>query len=124
VKTLTCHDCKATVECSCSAYALDFSHSHWGLGATRCNPCGDAFKEQIRAERQARFEAERARKRAHIEASIKDGQCPDDGEVCPECCAHEFDPDEGGMCINGCESDGSDALAAAAESAADLAADR
>jgi hypothetical protein len=71
---------------------------HWG-GGGRCQKCSDRFSAEVQAKRKREFEDECARKKLHAYKRDVDGHCPDDGEVCPDCCEHEFDWSEGGMCI-------------------------
>lgn len=94
----TCNDCGVTVTCKSPC---DYQgHSHWVNGATRCGPCGEAFKEEIRIKRQREREDELAALAAHQYKADLDGHCPDDGVTCEACCCHEFDSSEGGMCLN------------------------
>jgi hypothetical protein len=102
MRAFTCHDCKAPIECLCGPEHGYFSHthSHWGMGAVRCQACGDAFDAKIHEERKAESAREAERLCAHHLARQANGACPDDGVSCPECCEHEFDPSEGNMCLN------------------------
>lgn len=79
-----CDDCKAVPPTTT-----------WGLGTVRCTPCSETFRAKIQAERDDRDRREREALEAHQAAG-----CPDDGVTCPECCEHEYDWDEGGMCLN------------------------
>lgn len=80
-----CNDCqakKATV--------------FYGLGE-RCDDCAEMFSDKIWRLNQERHLAECEARAKHI---CGDGN---DEIACNNCCDHEFDMDEGGYCINGCE---------------------
>lgn len=94
-KIIACSDCSAQLECDCIGNYYSPGHDHWVLGQIRCKPCGDAKREIWRAERAKEDAEKQARIAAHIAAD-----CPDDGEVCENCCEHDFDPDEGFMCLS------------------------
>lgn len=79
-----CDDCKSVP-----------ATMHYVLGKGRCDACAKVFDDAWRAKRRAEKEAEAKALEAHKVAG-----CPDDGVVCPECCEHEYDWDEGGMCLN------------------------
>lgn len=85
----------------------------WGLGTVRCQACSDAWAEKVRAENQARFEAERKAYFEHVKVRDETGECPDDGELCNDCCDHEYDSSEGYTCLN-CGDDGCESVLAAA----------
>ena len=67
----------------------------WGDNQYRCAPCSDVRHKQIYAHRRIEEEQEKRALAEHRAAG-----CPDDGLFCPECCEHEFDASEGGMCLN------------------------
>lgn len=72
----------------------------YGMGMKRCPICRDFFDKKRRAERAERDRIEAERQATH--------RCDaDDDMTCPECCVHDFDPDEGFTCLN-CGSDGSE----------------
>lgn len=114
---VACHDCRIRFNCICGprpdgSYYHDWKHhSHFGLGAIRCHACCEKFKE---ANRQEKMQKEALRMKNHLESNHEDG------EVCEECCEHEFDPSEGFTCLN-CGKDGAeDAMANAYDRAKDL----
>lgn len=84
----------------CDVCGLRPHVSVWGTGIKRCEPCDADQRALVQDKRRREFEAERARLKAHCDAREAAGSCPDDGEVCSECCEHEFDPSEGMMCLN------------------------
>jgi hypothetical protein len=100
-----CNDCGKTIACRCGeqadgSYHYDMDHAHSGVhgDCLRCRPCWKAFSI-ARSEESARKERERMA--SHLASNH------DDGEACPECCEHEFDPGEGYHCLS-CGLDGSE----------------
>lgn len=69
----------------------------WGYFQYRCMPCHGRFHTALHAKRLADAETERLAHAVHVANG-----CPDDGLVCPSCCDHEFDTEEGGYCIHDC----------------------
>lgn len=88
--------------------------THWVLPGSQCQPCADIKQAKINADRKAREEKEFAAYKAHAFRREEDGQCPDDGEVCNECCEHEYDASEGFMCLN-CGNEGAEEMMSMAE---------
>ena len=85
----------------------------YGLGSVRCDARAKVFDEDCHAKRLDGAKLIREALRAHVEAG-----CPDDGVVCSDCCEHEYDVNEGGMCIN-CGDDGVDYWAGVGDDAMD-----
>lgn len=70
------------------------------------NSCDENCRGCILREQMAHYAEWKAgkkiRKRNEAEALAAHiaADCPDDGVVCRKCCEHEYDWDEGGMCLN------------------------
>jgi hypothetical protein len=74
---------------------------YWG-GGGRCQKCSDKFGADWETRRQLQFKREQ-----EIEDALP--PCEECGEAqvlvygeasCQECCNHDYDPDEGMMCMN------------------------
>jgi hypothetical protein len=75
------------------------------FGVKRCPTCTEAFDLSNYKLKLAQACAKRARYLAHRKAleESEDGVCPDDGQVCKDCCPH--DDVEDGYCLD-CEAAG------------------
>lgn len=91
----------------CGVVLLASTRVVFGLGTKRCRTCADTFQGTIRAKRQA----EDAVAKCDNCGVATGNSCY---SVCKKCCEHEYDLDEGYMCLS-CGDEGIDGLADAAE---------
>ncbi len=93
---------KTCEDCICDENA-DFVHY---IFCSRCEPCSDIFQAKLRAKRAAENAAAKCE-----ECGVLTGSTSFD--YCEECCEHDFDPDEGNMCLS-CGQDGTEDVMSAA----------
>lgn len=77
------------------------------FGGERCAECAKTFDEFNRLSRRW-FDSQ-----PHRCEECREVWTGSDHMGCPNCCAHDFDPDEGNICLN-CGTDGSERVMSAA----------